>query len=253
MPSGISFDQFRRVATTPGCTVNRLCASGLQAVVDASRAITCGEGDLYIAGGVESMSRAPFVLPKAAVPFARGAEIYDTTMGWRFVNPALQAAYGTDSMGETAEIVAAERGVSRADQDAFALRSQQRAAKAQAQEYFEEEITPVPVPQRKGDPVYVSQDEHPRETDLDKLTRLRPAFRDGGTVTSAVAERIAPVVAGSAVVPAGEGRRVAGVSARGKSGCHPDADGHQGVDRSERDRVQQCLDVGAQEPISLGS
>jgi 3-oxoadipyl-CoA thiolase len=168
--------------TVSGATINRLCGSGADAVAVAARTIRAGEADLVIAGGVESMSRAPFVLPKAAVPFARGAEIYDTTMGWRFVNPALQAAYGTDSMGETAEIVAAERGVSRADQDAFALRSQQRAAKAP--EYFEEEITPVPVPQRKGDPVYVSQDEHPRETDLDKLARLRPAFRDGGTVTA---------------------------------------------------------------------
>jgi 3-oxoadipyl-CoA thiolase len=168
--------------TVSGATINRLCGSGADAVAVAARMIRAGEADLVIAGGVESMSRAPFVLPKAAVPFARAAEIYDTTMGWRFINPALQAAYGTDSMGETAEIVAAERGVSRADQDAFALRSQQRAAKAQ--EYFEEEITPVPVPQRRGDPVYVSQDEHPRETDLDKLARLRPAFRDGGTVTA---------------------------------------------------------------------
>jgi 3-oxoadipyl-CoA thiolase len=168
--------------TVSGATINRLCGSGADAVAVAARTIRAGEADLVIAGGVESMSRAPFVLPKAAAPFARSAEIYDTTMGWRFVNPVLQAAYGTDSMGETAEIVAAERGVSRADQDAFALRSQQRAAKAQ--EYFEEEITPVPVPQRRGDPVYVSQDEHPRETDLDKLARLRPAFRDGGTVTA---------------------------------------------------------------------
>ena len=165
--------------TVSGTTINRLCGSGADAVTAAARSIRAGEADLVIAGGVESMSRSPFVIPKAAAPFARGAEIYDTTMGWRFVNPALQAAYGTDSMGETAEIVAAERGVSRADQDAFALRSQQRAAKAQAQEYFAEEITPVPVPQRKGDLVYVAQDEHPRETDLDKLARLRPAFRDG--------------------------------------------------------------------------
>jgi 3-oxoadipyl-CoA thiolase len=170
--------------TVSGATINRLCGSGADAVAVAARTIRAGEADLVIAGGVESMSRSPFVIPKAAAPFARGAEIYDTTMGWRFVNPAMQAAYGTDSMGETAEIVAAERGVSRADQDAFALRSQQRAAKAQAQEYFAEEITPVPVPQRKGDPVHVSQDEHPRETDLDKLARLRPAFRDGGTVTA---------------------------------------------------------------------
>jgi 3-oxoadipyl-CoA thiolase len=167
-----------------GTTINRLCGSGADAVAVAARAIRAGEADLVIAGGVESMSRAPFVIPKATAPFARGAEIYDTTMGWRFVNPALHAAYGTDSMGETAEIVATERGISRVDQDAFALRSQQRAAKAQADGCFDEEITSVPVFLHKGQPVYVSQDEHPRETDLDKLAKLRPAFRDGGSVTA---------------------------------------------------------------------
>jgi 3-oxoadipyl-CoA thiolase len=167
-----------------GVTVNRLCGSGADAVAAAARAIRTGEADLVVAGGVESMSRAPFVMPKAASPFARTAEIYDSTMGWRFVNPAFHAAYGTDGMGETAEIVAAERGVSRADQDAFALRSQQRAAKAQADGYFDGEITPVPVPQRKGEPVQVSRDEHPRETDSGKLASLRPAFRADGTVTA---------------------------------------------------------------------
>jgi 3-oxoadipyl-CoA thiolase len=170
--------------TLSGATVNRLCGSGADAVATGARAIRSGEADLVIAGGVESMSRAPLVIPKAATPFARTAEIYDTTMGWRFVNPAFHAAYGTHGMGETAEIVAEERGVSRGDQDAFALRSQQRAAKAQANGYFDEEITPVPVPQRKGEPVTVSTDEHPRSTDLDKLAALRPAFRDGGTVTA---------------------------------------------------------------------
>jgi 3-oxoadipyl-CoA thiolase len=170
--------------TLSGTTVNRLCGSGADAVAIAARAIRAGEADLVIAGGVESMSRAPFVIPKAASPFARSPEIYDTTMGWRFVNPALHAAYGTDSMGETAEIVAAERGVCRADQDAFALRSQQRAAKAQTDGYFDDEITPVPVARRTGEPVRVTRDEHPRDTDLDKLARLHPAFRDGGTVTA---------------------------------------------------------------------
>ena len=168
----------------PGATVNRLCASGMEAVAAAARAIKAGEIELAIAGGAESMTRAPFVMGKAQAAFQRSAEVFDTTIGWRFVNPAMKKLYGVDSMPETAENVADEHQVSRADQDAFALRSQQRAAKAQAQEYFEEEITPVPVPQRKGDPVYVSQDEHPRETDLDKLARLRPAFRDGGTVTA---------------------------------------------------------------------
>jgi 3-oxoadipyl-CoA thiolase len=167
-----------------GSTVNRLCGSGADAVAAAARSIRAGEADLVIAGGVESMSRAPFVMPKATAPFARTAEIYDTTLGWRFVNKALQAAYGTDSMGETAENVAAERGVSRADQDEFALRSQSRAAKAQADGRFDVEIVPVPVPRRKGDPVVVDRDEHPRETDLEALSRLRPAFREGGSVTA---------------------------------------------------------------------
>jgi 3-oxoadipyl-CoA thiolase len=167
-----------------GSTVNRLCGSGADAVAAAARSIRAGEADLVIAGGVESMSRAPFVMPKATAPFARTAEIYDTTLGWRFVNKALQAVYGTDSMGETAENVAAERGVSRADQDEFALRSQSRAAKAQADGRFDVEISPVPVPRRKGDPVVVDRDEHPRETDLEALSRLRPAFREGGSVTA---------------------------------------------------------------------
>jgi len=170
--------------TVSGTTVNRLCGSGADAVAMAARAIRTDEADLVIAGGVESMSRAPFVMPKATSPFARAAEIYDTTMGWRFVNPALAAVYGTDGMGETAEIVAEERGVSRADQDAFALRSQRRAARAQADGYFDGEIAPVPVERRKGEPVLVSRDEHPRETDAGKLAGLRPAFRDGGTVTA---------------------------------------------------------------------
>lgn len=170
--------------TVSGATVNRLCGSGADAVATAARAIRAGEADLVVAGGVESMSRAPFVIPKAASPFARTAEIYDSTMGWRFVNPAFHAVYGTHGMGETAEIVAEERGVSRADQDALALRSQQRAAKAAADGYFDGEITPVSVPRRKGEPEQVSRDEHPRETDYDKLARLRPAFRDGGTVTA---------------------------------------------------------------------
>jgi len=167
-----------------GSTVNRLCGSGADAVAIAARAIRCGEADLVVAGGVESMSRAPFVIPKAGAPFARNAEIYDTTMGWRFVNPALHAAYGTDSMGDTAENVAAEFDVSRTDQDAFALRSQERAAKAQTDGRFADEIVPVPVPRPKAEPVLVDRDEHPRDTDLDALARLRPAFREGGTVTA---------------------------------------------------------------------
>ena len=167
-----------------GSTINRLCGSGADAVAIAARSIRAGEADLVIAGGVESMSRAPFVFPKATTPFSRAAEVYDTTMGWRFVNPALHAAYGTDPMGETAENVAAERGIARADQDAFALRSQQRAAKAQADGVFSEEIVPVPVPQPKGEPRLFERDEHPRDTDLARLSRLKPAFREPGTVTA---------------------------------------------------------------------
>jgi 3-oxoadipyl-CoA thiolase len=167
-----------------GTTVNRLCGSGADAVAVAARAIRSGEADLVIAGGVESMSRAPFVMPKAEAAFARTAEVYDTTLGWRFVNAALEAAYGTDSMGETAENVATERGVSRADQDAFALRSQTRTAKARADGRFDVEISPVTVPQRRGEPQLVVHDEHPRDTDLSALSRLRPAFRTGGSVTA---------------------------------------------------------------------
>ncbi len=172
--------------TISGSTVNRLCGSGADAVAVAARAVKAGQADLMIAGGVESMSRAPFVLPKATSAFARGTELYDTTLGWRFINKALQAAYGTDSMGETAENVAAERSVSRADQDAFALRSQQRAAKAQADGRFDDEIVPISIaPARRGaEPVVVRVDEHPRDTDLDALARLKPAFRDGGSVTA---------------------------------------------------------------------
>ena len=170
--------------TVSGATVNRLCGSGVDAVAIAARAIRSGQADLVVAGGVESMSRAPYVVPKAVAPFSRNPQIYDSTMGWRFVNPAMQAAYGTDSMGDTAENVAAECAISRADQDAFALRSQLRAAKAKADGRFAEEIAPISVPQHAGDPRLVADDEHPRETDLDALARLRPAFRPDGTVTA---------------------------------------------------------------------
>jgi acetyl-CoA acyltransferase len=171
--------------TVPGETVNRLCASGLSAVASAARGIRAGEGGLYIAGGVESMTRAPFVLSKGATPFARDVQLFDTSLGWRFVNPAMKAKYGTDAMGETAENVAEQYGISRADQDAFALRSQQRAAAARAAGRFAVEIAPLPVPQKKGDPVLVSQDEFIRpDTTLETLARLRPAFRENGSVTA---------------------------------------------------------------------
>jgi 3-oxoadipyl-CoA thiolase len=170
--------------SVPGSTVNRLCGSGLDAVATAARTIRAGEADLLIAGGVESMSRAPFVLPKAASPYARSPEIHDSTLGWRFVNPAMRARYGTDSMPETAENVAAEHAVSRADQDAFALRSQQRAAKAQADGRFAVEIAPVAVPGRRGAATVVDTDEHPRDTSPEQLAALPAPFRDGGTVTA---------------------------------------------------------------------
>jgi 3-oxoadipyl-CoA thiolase len=169
----------------PGTTMNRLCGSGMDAVVTAARAIRAGEADLMIAGGVECMSRAPFVMPKATRAFDRAAEVHDTTIGWRFVNPAMQAQYGVDSMPETAENIAEDFDISRADQDAFALRSQQRAGAAMASGRLAREITPVMVPQRKGGPRVVDTDEHPRpDTTLEALAKLRAPFRDGGSVTA---------------------------------------------------------------------
>jgi 3-oxoadipyl-CoA thiolase len=170
--------------SVPGATVNRLCGSGLEAVSMAARAIKAGEAELMIAGGVESMTRAPFVMGKADAAFARKAEVFDTTIGWRFVNPRMQAAFGIDSMPETAENVAQEHGVSRADQDAFALRSQARAAAAQAAGRFAAEIVPVEIPRRRGDPAFVDRDEHPRETTLEALAQLKPIVRQDGTVTA---------------------------------------------------------------------
>jgi acetyl-CoA acyltransferase len=169
----------------PGSTVNRLCGSGMDAVTIAARAIKAGEAELMVAGGVESMSRAPFVMPKASEAFSRHAEIYDTTIGWRFINPIMKKQYGVDSMPETGENVAEEFQVSRADQDAFAARSQIKAIAAQASGRLGKEITPVTIPQRKGEPVVVTRDEHPRAgTTVEVLARLPTPFRDGGTVTA---------------------------------------------------------------------
>ena len=168
----------------PGTTINRLCGSSLDAVVIAARAIKCGEHALVVAGGVESMSRAPFVLGKASEAFSRAARIEDTTIGWRFVNPLLKARYGIDSMPETAENVADAFSVSRADQDAFALRSQQHAAAAIASGRMADEIVPVHVPQKKGDPIAVTKDEHPRATSLEALAKLKGIVRPDGTVTA---------------------------------------------------------------------
>jgi 3-oxoadipyl-CoA thiolase len=171
--------------TVPGVTVNRLCGSGMDALAYAARSVRSGAADVVVAGGVESMSRAPMVLPKAESAYDRGqARVYDTTIGWRFVNAALKAAYGTDSMPETAENVATEYDVARTDQDAFALRSQERAAKAIASGRLAEEIAPVSIPRRKAEPAVVDTDEHPRETSLEALAKLRPIVREGGTVTA---------------------------------------------------------------------
>src|SRR3974390_3277142 len=169
----------------PGSTVNRLCGSSLDALAVASRAIKSGEADLIIAGGVESMSRAPFVMGKADSPFSRTAKIEDPTIGWRFVNPAMKAKYGTDAMPETAEIVAEEYKVSRADQDAFAFRSQQRTGDAMKSRRLAEEIVAGPIPQKKGDPIIVAVDEHPRpDTTLEGLARLKGILKPEGTVTA---------------------------------------------------------------------
>jgi 3-oxoadipyl-CoA thiolase len=170
--------------SVPGVAVNRLCASGLEAVAQAARTIRAGEADLVVAGGAESMSRAPFVLAKNAAPFGRDAQIHDTTIGWRFVNPLMAERYGTDSMPETAENIATEFGVSRDDQDAFAFRSQQRAAAAQESGRLAREITPVTVPARRGDSTVVDRDEHPRATSMEALAKLRPVVRADGTVTA---------------------------------------------------------------------
>ncbi|MZR13372.1 3-oxoadipyl-CoA thiolase [Maritimibacter sp. DP07] len=211
----------------PGTTMNRLCGSGMDAVITAARAIKAGEIDLAIAGGVESMSRAPFVMPKAESAFSRANAVYDTTIGWRFINPVLKAQYGVDSMPETAENVADDFGVSRDDQDAFALRSQEKAAAAIASGRLAQEITPVTIPQRKGDPVVVDTDEHPRATSLEALGKLRPIVRADGTITAGNASGVndgaaALIIASEAAVKAHgltplarvEGGATAGVAPR---------------------------------------
>ena len=171
--------------SVPGGTINRLCGSGMNAIGLAARAIKSGEANLMIAGGVESMSRAPLVMPKADAAFSRKAEIYDTTIGWRFINKQMNKLYGTDSMPETAENIAEDYAINREDQDAFAWRSQQRTKAAQEAGVFAEEIIPVTIPKRRGDPVVVSEDEHPRgETTLEQLAKLTAPFKEGGTVTA---------------------------------------------------------------------
>ncbi|HEY1329605.1 MAG TPA: 3-oxoadipyl-CoA thiolase [Casimicrobiaceae bacterium] len=193
--------------SVPGTTVNRLCGSSMDAVGIAARAIKSGECDFVVAGGVESMSRAPFVLGKTAEPFARTAKIEDTTIGWRFVNPLMKAQYGIDSMPETAENVAEQFRIGRADQDAYALRSQQRAAAAIAAGSMAQEIVPVGVPQKKGEPIVVSRDEHPRETTLEALARLKPIVRPDGTVTAGNASGVNDGACAMIIASAEAGRR----------------------------------------------
>jgi acetyl-CoA acyltransferase len=209
--------------SVPGGTINRLCGSGMDALITAARAIKAGEADLVIAGGVESMSRAPFVMPKAETAFSRHGEIHDTTIGWRFVNPLMKARYGIDSMPETGENVAEEFSVSRVDQDAFAARSQARAAAAIESGRLAKEITPVTVAQRKGEPIVVERDEHPRPgTTVEQLAKLPTPFRQGGTVTagnaSGVNDGAAALVVASEVAAARHGltpiaRIIAGATA----------------------------------------
>jgi 3-oxoadipyl-CoA thiolase len=202
--------------SVPAQTLNRLCASGLDAVGAAGRGIRAGEIDFAIAGGVESMTRAPFVMGKAPTAFARSAEIYDTTIGWRFVNPLLKQQYGIDSMPETGENVAEEFQVSRADQDAFALRSQQRAAAALASGFFEGEITPVTAPGGKAGPITVDKDEHPRpDTTLAALAKLKPIVRDPGTVTAGNASGVNDGAA-AIILASAEAVKKHGLTPRGK-------------------------------------
>jgi acetyl-CoA acyltransferase len=210
----------------PASTINRLCGSGMDAVGIAARAIKAGEAELAIAGGVESMSRAPFVMPKADSAFSRSNAVYDTTIGWRFVNPVMKELYGTDSMPETAENVAAEFGVSRSDQDAFALRSQAKASAAQKSGRLAKEIVPVTIPARKGDPVVVDRDEHPRETSLEALAKLKGVVKPEGTVTPGNASGVndgacALILAGEAAAKKHGLTPLARVIGTATAGCAP--------------------------------
>jgi len=195
-----------------GETVNRLCASGMAAVVNASRAIKDGAGDLYLAGGVEQMTRAPFVLSKAGVAFGRDQQMFDSSFGWRFVNPTMERLYGVDSMGMTAENLAEMHGISRDDQDAFAYWSQQKTAKAQERGFFSGEIIPVSIPMKKGDPTSVTQDEFPKATtSFEKLGTLRPAFKSSGTVTAGNASGLNDGAA-CLLIGSAEGASISGAS-----------------------------------------
>lgn len=209
-----------------GNTVNRLCASGLQAIVDASRSIAVGDGDIYIAGGVESMTRAPFVMAKADTAFGRTPEIYDTTIGWRFTNPRLSALYHPFVMGETAENVAERWKISREEQDAFSVASQQKYAAAHAADRFKDELIPVSIPQKKGDPLLFAKDEHPRLSSMEDLAKLKPAFKKDGTVTAGNSSGVndgsaALLLAGEDAVKRFNLKPIARVVSRGVAGVDP--------------------------------
>jgi 3-oxoadipyl-CoA thiolase len=242
--------------TTPGTTVNRLCGSSADAIAIGTRQIRAGEGDLIIAGGAESMSRAPFVLAKAEKAFSREAPVFDTTIGWRFINSAFKQQYGVDSMPETAENVAAEFAVSRADQDAFALRSQERAAKAIQNGRFAEEITPIPVPQRKGEPVLVSTDEHPRATSLEALAKLPTPFRTPGSVTAGNSSGVndgaaAVVLASEAAVRKYDLQPIARITASAVAGVPPRIMGIGPAPATERLLSRRNLTVNDLDVIEL--
>ncbi len=240
-----------------GITVNRLCASGLDAVALAARAIAAGDQDLLIAGGVESMSRAPFVMPKAEAAFSRANAVYDTTIGWRFINPVMAERFGTDSMPETADNVARDYDVSRADQDAFALRSQQRWARAHAAGVLAEEIVPVTIPRRRGDPVIFDTDEHPRpDTSAETLARLRPINGADGTVTagnaSGVNEGAAALIVASEQVAAAQGLEpVARVVASASAGVAPRIMGIGPVPASRKVLARAGLNIADMDVIEL--
>lgn len=241
----------------PGMTINRLCGSGMDAVGTAARAIKADEVELAIAGGVESMSRAPFVMGKAGSAFSRDAQMYDTTIGWRFVNKLMKAQYGIDSMPETAENVAQQFGIKREDQDAFALRSQQRTAAAQVAGRFDKEIVPVTIPQRKGDPLIVALDEHPRaSTTIEALTRLGTPFRENGTVTagnaSGVNDGACALLIASAEAADRHGLTTrARIVAMATSGLEPRIMGYGPVEASRKVLRLAGLELAAMDVIEL--
>ncbi|HJS22513.1 MAG TPA: 3-oxoadipyl-CoA thiolase [Steroidobacteraceae bacterium] len=240
----------------PGVTLNRLCGSGLDAVASAARMIRTGEAELVIAGGVESMSRAPYVMSKSDSAFSRDVQMFDTTIGWRFVNALMKKQYGIDSMPETGENVAEQFRVSRADQDAFALRSQQRALRAQASGVLGEEITPVSIPSKKGDPTVVNRDEHPRETSLEALAKLGTPFRNGGTVTAGNASGVndgacALLLASEKTVARYQLKPLARVVGTAVAGVEPRIMGIGPAPASRKLLERLKLDVGALNVIEL--